>query len=129
MEGAHSKIDVKTASGSMDVYLHSPAGSGPFPTAIMYHDHDHRPVMQAPQLLLLTLPTDILRIIVSLVVLSPTSHITVRFVCRHFRNLVPPSPQQARQFCKLAAAAGYLDLIKWARANRCPWNGDTIAHA
>ena len=77
--------------------------------------------MQAPQLLL-ALPTDILRIIVSFVVLSPTSHITVRFVCRRFRNLVPPSQQQARQFCELAATDGYLNLIKWARANGCPWD-------
>jgi len=33
-----SRIDVKTPDGTMDVYLHTPPGKGPFPTAIMYID-------------------------------------------------------------------------------------------
>jgi len=34
----HTKLDVTTADGTMDVYLHAPAGSGPFPTVIIYPD-------------------------------------------------------------------------------------------
>src|SRR5689334_10696245 len=87
-----------------------------------------------PQLLL-ALPTDVLRLILSsYVARSPLSHITARFVCRRFRDLlVPPLSQQTRQqvlyFCNLAAAEGNLNLIEWARTNGCPWNEDTCACA
>ena len=79
---------------------------------------------------LLELPTDLLRLILSR---SPLSHITARFLCRRFRDLLPPlsyeTRQQAREFCKLAASNGYLNLIKWARANCCPWDEETCYYA
>lgn len=34
----HSRLDVVTADGTMDTYVHAPAGSGPFPTVIVYPD-------------------------------------------------------------------------------------------
>ena len=85
-----------------------------------------------PQLLL-ALPTDLIRLILSFVTRSPLSHITARFVCRRFRDLLPPlskeTRQHARYFCKLAAKDGSLNLIKWARANGCPWDEWTCAFA
>lgn len=33
-----TKLDVTTADGTMDVYVHAPAGAGPFPTVILYPD-------------------------------------------------------------------------------------------
>ena len=84
--------------------------------------------------LLLELPTDLLRLILSsYVARSPLSHITSRLVCRRFRDLLPPLSQetrrQARTYCELAAKEGYLDLIKWARANGCPWDAWTCTYA
>ncbi|APR88380.1 Dienelactone hydrolase family protein [Minicystis rosea] len=35
---AQAKLDVRTHDGVMDVYLHAPEGSGPFPTVILYVD-------------------------------------------------------------------------------------------
>lgn len=35
---AQSKLDVRTQDGVMDVHLHAPEGSGPFPTVILYFD-------------------------------------------------------------------------------------------
>ena len=72
-----------------------------------------------PQLLL-ELPADLLRLILSsYIARSPLSYITARFVCRRFRDLLPPlsqdTRQQARNFCNLAAVDGYLNLIRWAR--------------
>ena len=85
-----------------------------------------------PQLLL-DLPTDVLRLILSYIVRYPLSLITARFVCRRFRDLLPPlskeTRQQARYFCGLAASNGYLNLIKWARTNGCPWSEYTSARA
>ena len=82
---------------------------------------------------LLELPADLLRLILSYISRSSLSHITAQFVCRRFRDLLPPlskeTREQARYFCNLAATDGYLDLIKWARANRCPWNKFTCANA
>ena len=85
---------------------------------------------------LLELPKDLLRLILSsYIARSPLSHITARFVCHRFRDLLPPRPlsqetrKQARYFCKLAAAEGYLNLIKWARANCCPWDERTCSLA
>ena len=82
---------------------------------------------------LLELPTDLLRLILSYFARSPLSHIPARFVCRRFRDLLPPLSQeirqQARDFCNLAALQGYLNLIKWARANGCPWDEWTCTHA
>ena len=92
-----------------------------------------------PLQLLLALPTDLLRLILSsYVARSPLSHITARFVCRRFRDLLPPplsqetreqARQQASRFCAAAALEGYLNLIKWARANGCPWNEWTCLYA
>ena len=77
---------------------------------------------------LLELPTDLLRLILSShVACSYVSYVPARFVCRRFRELLPR--EQARYFCQLAAAEGYLGLIKWARANGCPWDADTCANA
>ena len=86
-----------------------------------------------PQLLL-ELPTDLIRLTLSsYVARSPLSHIVARFVCRRFRDLLPPfsqeTCQQAHNFCKLAAADGYLNLIKWARTNGCSWNEVTCENA
>src|SRR5437899_1988986 len=85
------------------------------------------------QLLLLELPADLIRLFLSsFVARSPLCHITARFVCRRFLNLLPLSRetrQQARDFCALAAAHGYLNLINWARANGCPWNERTCEQA
>ena len=86
-------------------------------------------------MLLLALPLDLLRLIFSsYVARSPLSRITARFVCRRFRDLLPPPfpkdpREQASDFCKLAAADGYLNLIKWARTNGCPWDARTCAGA
>src|SRR3954466_14502240 len=86
-----------------------------------------------PQLLLLELPTDLVRLILSYFARSPLSRITARFVCRRFRDLLPALSQetrkQAREFCRLAATGGYLNLIKWARTNDCPWNATTCSWA
>src|SRR5437868_7019190 len=84
-----------------------------------------------PQLLL-ALPTDLIRLILSYFAHSPLFYLPARFVCRRFRDLLPLSQQtrrQARDFCKLAAADGYLNLIKWARANGCPWKKGICAYA
>ena len=86
-----------------------------------------------PQLLL-ELPTDLIRLIISFVARSPLSHITARFVCRRFRDLLPPLSEETRlharhYFCTYAAVDGYLNLIKWARANGCSWNTQTCARA
>jgi hypothetical protein len=82
---------------------------------------------------LLSLPTDVLRIILSFVARSPTSHVTAQFVCRRFRALAAlPSSRKAhhpRVFCTHAAREGYLNLIKWARANGCPWDKSPCALA
>lgn len=84
--------------------------------------------------LLLGLPTDLLRLILSYVARYPLSHINARFVCRRFRDLLLPplsqkTRQQARYFCHFAARHGYLNLIKWARANGCPWDENTCYRA
>ena len=83
--------------------------------------------------LLLELPTDLVRMILSFVARSRVSFIPARSVCRRFHNLLPPlsreTRQQAREFCKHAALEGYLNLIKWARANGCPWDKQTCANA
>ena len=82
---------------------------------------------------LLELPTDLSRLILSYIARSPLSHITARFVCRRFRDLLPPlskeTRRQARYYCNLAAEVGYLDLIKWARTYGCPWNEGTCHKA
>ena len=83
---------------------------------------------------LLELPTDLIRLILSsYVARSPLSHITARFVCRRFRDLLPPlskeTRQQARDFCNLASKGGYLNLIKWARANGWPCDDRTCTNA
>src|SRR5690242_9953560 len=113
--------------------------------------------MQPPPLL--ALPTDILRMVLSAPSCSPTLLIVARFVCRHFRDLIPISDetfQLAHEFCDLAeaddylnllkrargngcrwdaytcaaaAAGGHLEVLQWARANGCPWNGRTCAQA
>ena len=31
--------------------------------------------------------------------------------------------------CSSAALNGHLELLKWARANQCPWNKDTRTNA
>src|SRR4051812_23954638 len=78
---------------------------------------------------LLALPTDLLRIILSFVAHSPLSVVPTRFVCRRLLNLLPrQSRQVVYEFCELSAAGGYLNLIKWARTNGCPWNADTCAN-
>lgn len=88
-----------------------------------------------PQLLLLELPTDLLRLILSsYVARSPLSLITARFVCRRFRGLLPILlPREPGNispgFCTLAAADGSLELIKWSRANGCSWDILTCAAA
>jgi hypothetical protein len=83
---------------------------------------------------LLELPTDILCLILSsYVARSPLSRVTARFVCRRFRDLLSPlskeTREQAHRFCELAALEGYLNLIKWARTNGCPWNVPTCSYA
>ena len=84
---------------------------------------------------LLELPTDLIRLILSsYIARSPLSNITARFVCRRFRDLLPPplsqeTREQARDFCSIAAADGYLNLVKWLRTNGCPWDALTCAGA
>src|SRR4051812_5093758 len=88
--------------------------------------------MPQPQLLL-ALPTDLIRLILSYFARSPISRITARFVCHRFRDLLPALSQQtreqARAFCYFAALDGSLNLIKWARINGCPWDAYTCANA
>ena len=82
---------------------------------------------------LLALPADLLRLILSYIARSPLSHITARFVCRRFRDLLSPlsheTRQQARNFCQHAAVEGYLNLIKWAHTSGCPWDEYTCSYA
>ena len=83
---------------------------------------------------LLELPTDLVRLILSsYVARSPLSRVTARFVCRRFRDLLSPLSKETRElahrFCELAARHGYLNLIKWARTNGCPWDVYTCSYA
>src|SRR4051794_23878315 len=85
-----------------------------------------------PQLLL-ALPTDLIRLILSYVAACSPDSIAARFVCRRFRDLLPQRSQDTlqvvRDYCRIAAAYGYLNLIRWARTNGCSWNADTCASA
>src|SRR5271156_2108265 len=108
--------------------------SSPPPHKEVRNDDAHYlpPSFAAPPSLLLALPTDILRIILSAPLCSYVELVTVRFVCRRFRDVVLPSPEsrkRAHDVCELAARDGYLNLIKWARANGCPWNESTCGYA
>src|SRR4051794_7450865 len=89
-----------------------PSSSSCSPCSRITTATDNVPVLRASlshlshmPLQLLALPTDVLRLILtSHVVRYPLSHITARFVCRRFRDLlVPPlsqeTRQQARGFC------------------------------
>src|SRR4051794_37778101 len=69
------------------------------------HASSLSPPSCTPQLLLLLeLPMDLIRLILSYVAHSSLSRITTRFVCRRFRDLLPVSQetrQQARGFCDI----------------------------
>jgi hypothetical protein len=54
--------------------------------------------------------------------------VAARLVCRTFRNLIE-QPQSDKAFSLKAARQGYLSLLKWARANGCPWNALTYTYA
>jgi hypothetical protein len=52
------------------------------------------------------------------------------FVCKDFSSLVDRSRIiKKKDMCCLVAESGYLEVLKWCRANGCPWDEQTCAYA
>lgn len=79
---------------------------------------------------LLDLPRDILRMLFSNRYLDPVYLVTVRFVGRKLRDIVPLDKDLiGMKFCSRVAKNGSLNLLQWARANGAPWNERTCEKA
>jgi len=55
-----------------------------------------------------------------------------RWVCRAWRKILPINKRACKLqslFCAKVAGLGSLSLLKWARANGCPWGPRTCANA
>lgn len=77
---------------------------------------------------LLDLPADILRNhIFHSPQLDNVSLAVCRFICKKIQKLI--NPIKIEKFIAEAAQQGYLSIVKWLRANGCPWNSWTCAYA
>ena len=48
----------------------------------------------------------------------------INFVSKEFRRIVPREMIiiSKKEICNEASKKGYLEILKWARENGCPWN-------
>jgi hypothetical protein len=61
--------------------------------------------------------------------LDDGTRIAARMVCKKWRDRIASGRFNPADLCIYAARNGYLEVLKWARANGCPWNEDTCAQA
>lgn len=75
---------------------------------------------------LISLHSDLIREITSY--LDEPSIVASRFVCHRLHGVLKNPPKAGVEFCPLAAAGGYLELLKWATEQGAPFDARSVAY-
>jgi hypothetical protein len=51
------------------------------------------------------------------------------YVCRLYHSYFWKAYNDGKRLCSLVAGQGYLNVVKWLRANGCDWDADTCEYA